>query len=98
MQRLYVGLISLLIAAMLVAVLVVPPSRALGFGGVANFDLAFAIGMAGMLMTLFSNLATALYRARGLYGRAVWVQCAAMLVSQIAQVIKAHSDKQGGAA
>jgi tetrahydromethanopterin S-methyltransferase subunit F len=87
MQRVYAGLLSVLIAAVLAGVALVPPSRALGFDGVANFDLAFAIGLAGMLMTLFSNLATALYRARGLYGRAVWVQCAAMLASQIAQVI-----------
>jgi hypothetical protein len=87
MQRIYLGLISILAAAVLVGVLVVPPSRALGFRGVADFDLAFAIGVAGMPMTLFYNPATALYRARGLYGRAVWVQCAAMLLSQIAQVI-----------
>jgi hypothetical protein len=87
MQRVYLVLLSVLVAAVLTGTFLVPPSRALGFGGVANFDISFAIGMAGMLMTLFSNLATALYRARGLYGRAVWVQCAAMLVSQIAQVI-----------
>src|SRR6185312_6735773 len=39
-----------------------------------------------MLMVMPSNLASGLYRARGLYGRAVWIQCAAMLAAQLAQV------------
>ena len=43
----------------------------LGFRSVAQFDLAFGIMVVGMLLTLPVNIAAALYRARGLYGRAV---------------------------
>jgi O-antigen/teichoic acid export membrane protein len=42
---------------------------------------------AGMLLTLPSNLVTGLYRARGLYGRAVWLQCVAMLIAQLGQLV-----------
>src|ERR1700738_5254942 len=42
---------------------------------------------AGTLMTLPSNLVSGLYRARGLYSRAVWLQSGAMLVGQLAQLI-----------
>ena len=38
---------------------------------VAHFDAAFVVMAVGMLLTLPSNLVAALYRARGLYGRAV---------------------------
>src|SRR6185437_13840561 len=58
-----------------------------GFLAVTDFDLSFVIMTAGMVLLLPSNLATALYRARGLYGRAVWITCAAMLASQLAQVV-----------
>ena len=47
------------------------PSVMLGFRSVAQFDLAFSIMVVGMLLTLPVNIASALYRARGLYGRAV---------------------------
>ena len=40
-----------------------------------------------MLLLLPSNLATALYRARGVYARSVWIQCAAMLAAQMAQAL-----------
>ena len=43
----------------------------LGFRSIAQFDLAFGIMVVGMLLTLPVNIAAALYRARGLYGRAV---------------------------
>ena len=48
--------------------------RCSDFGSVAHFDAAFVVMAAGMLLTLPSNLVAALYRARGLYGRAVEVQ------------------------
>jgi hypothetical protein len=83
----YFALTGLLIAAVLVGILLIPPSHLLGFGTVAHFDVALAIMLPGMLLILPSNLASALYRARGLYGRAVWTQCAAMLVSQLGQAV-----------
>jgi hypothetical protein len=86
-QRIYLGLTFTLVAVVVGGTLLVPPSRALGFQKIANFDAAFAVSVAGTLMLLPSNPISALYRARGLYGRAVWVQCAAMLASQLAQVV-----------
>ena len=41
----------------------------------------------GMLLTLPSGLVAGLYRARGLYGRAVWLQSWATLVGQVAQLV-----------
>ena len=46
----------------------------LGFQATSHFDAAFIVMTAGMLLTLPSNLVSGLYRARGLYGRAVWLQ------------------------
>ena len=43
----------------------------LGFGAIAQFDLAFGAMVVGALLSLPVNIVTALYRARGLYGRAV---------------------------
>ena len=40
-----------------------------------------------MLLTLPSGLVSALYRARGLYGRVVWLQSFATLIGQAAQLI-----------
>src|SRR5262249_51638839 len=39
------------------------------------------------LLLLPSNLPTALYRARGHYGRVVWFQCGGMLAAQLAQLL-----------
>jgi O-antigen/teichoic acid export membrane protein len=87
MQRLYVALSAVLIALLLIGVAVLRPSRVLGFGGIADFDISFVIMTAGMLLWLPSNLASGLYRARGLYGRGAWIQSAAMLTCQVAQVV-----------
>jgi O-antigen/teichoic acid export membrane protein len=40
----------------------------------------------GMLLTLPANLASGLYRVRGQYGRTVWLQNAALMLGQIAQI------------
>jgi O-antigen/teichoic acid export membrane protein len=86
MQRLYVVLAGVLVALLLVAVVLLRPSRVLGFQAIAGFDVAFVIMTVGMLLWVPSSLASGLYRARGLYGRATWIQSAAMLMAQIAQV------------
>lgn len=87
MQRLYVVLAGVLIALLLAGVVLLRPSRVLGFGGIADFDLSFVTMAGGMLLLLPSNLASGLYRARGLYGRAAWIQSAAMLTCQVAQLV-----------
>src|SRR6185437_13183932 len=86
MQAIYLGLSGVLIVAIVIGVLLLRPSAVLGFRSMAEFDVSFVIMTAGMLMVMPSNLASGLYRARGLYGRAVWIQCAAMLAAQLAQV------------
>ncbi len=87
MLRLYFFAAGLLIAASLAAMAIFPPSRLLGFAGVPHFDAAFALMVGGMLATLPSNVIAGLYRARGLYGRGVWIPCAAQAVAQVAQVV-----------
>jgi O-antigen/teichoic acid export membrane protein len=86
MQVVYLGLSGVLIVGIVAGVLLLRPSAVLGFRSTAEFDVSFVIMTAGMLMVMPSNLASGLYRARGLYGRAVWIQCAAMLAGQFAQV------------
>lgn len=86
MLRVYLVLAAALIALALVGASLVRPADTLGFRATADFDPAFAVMMAGMLLTLPSNLVTSLYRARGLYGRAVWLQCAVMLIAQLGQL------------
>ena len=59
----------------------------LGFSAEPDFDLAFAIMTLGMVFTLPLNLASSLYRARGLYGRIVGVQSWGMAVGQLGQIV-----------
>jgi O-antigen/teichoic acid export membrane protein len=87
MLRIYVGLVGLLAVTLLAVTQVLPPSVVLGFQATAHFDAAFVIMTVGMLLTLPTNLVTALYRARGLYGRAVTIQCLALLASQLGQLV-----------
>jgi O-antigen/teichoic acid export membrane protein len=87
MLRVYFVAAGLLIAAVLAAIAIIPPSRMLGFQQVPHFDAAFTVMVVGMLATLPSNLVAALYRAHGLYGRGVWLPCIAQVVAQIGQVI-----------
>ncbi len=86
MLRIYVGLAGLLVMALLAVTQFLPPSAAFGFQATSHFDAAFVVMTAGILLTLPNNLASALYRARGLYGRAVKIQSAAMLASQLGQL------------
>lgn len=86
MLRIYFVLTGLLIFLLLLATFLVPPSASLGFATIPHFDLAFAVMVLGMLLTVPTNLATALYRARGHYGRAVRLQSWAMLVAQLGQL------------
>jgi O-antigen/teichoic acid export membrane protein len=85
--RVYLGLGGLLAVLVLAGALLVSPSTAFRFQAIADFDAAFVVMAAGMLLTLPSGLVTGLYRARGLYGRAVWLQSWATLAGQIGQLI-----------
>jgi O-antigen/teichoic acid export membrane protein len=87
MLRIYFGLVGALVLLLLVVTQLLPPSVVLGFQATSHFDVAFIVMTAGTLLTLPSNLVSGLYRARGLYGRAVWLQSGAMLVAQLAQLI-----------
>jgi O-antigen/teichoic acid export membrane protein len=85
--QLFVFVAALLAALLLIVFAVVAPSRALGFSGQPDFDLAFMIMTLGMVLTLPGNLASALYRARGFYGHVVAVQACGTAVGQLGQVI-----------
>jgi len=87
MLRIYLGLIAALTLPLLVGAALLAPSTVFGFVTVSHFDAAFVVMAAGMLWTVPSNLVAALYRARGLYGRAVKVQNAAVLVGQLGQLV-----------
>jgi O-antigen/teichoic acid export membrane protein len=87
MLRIYFGLVGVLVVVLLAAAWLVPPSAAFGFRAIQQFDAAFIVMTLGILLTLPNNLTSALYRARGLYGRAVKIQSAAMLVSQLGQLV-----------
>ena len=75
-----------LIALVLVGTYLLAPSAVLGFQAIPNFDATFVLMTAGMLLTLPSNLVSGLYRARGLYGRAVQLQNWGTLFAQLAQL------------
>lgn len=65
----------------------VAPSKIFGFSSEPGFDLAFAIMTLGMVITLPVNLASSLYRARGLYGRIVRVQAWGTALGQLGQIV-----------
>lgn len=87
MLRIYFGLAGLPIVLVLLGAQLLRPSVLLGFQATPNFDEAFLVMIVGTLLTLPSNLASGLYRARGFYGRAVWLQCAGMLIAQLVQLV-----------
>jgi O-antigen/teichoic acid export membrane protein len=89
MLLVYWGLVGFLVVLLLVGTQLVSPSAVLGFQTVANFDAAFVVMTAAMLLTLPSGLVSGLYRARGLYGRAVRLQNWIMLLAQLGQLIAA---------
>src|SRR3984957_12818808 len=86
MLRIYQGLVGCLVILVLVGTRFVSPSAALGFRAISDFDAAFLVMTVGLLLTLPSNLLSGLYRARGLYGRAVNVQSVGMLLAQVMQL------------
>jgi len=85
--RIYLGLGGFLVIVVLAAALLVSPSAVFRFQSVANFDAAFVAMAAGTLLTLPSSLVAGLYRARGLYGRAVWLQGWATAAGQLGQLV-----------
>lgn len=87
MRRIYLSLAGILIVLLLAGTQLVLPSTVLGFQAISNFDMAFVVMTAGMLATLPSGLVSGLYRARGLYGRAVRLQNWGMLVGQLGQLV-----------
>lgn len=87
MLRIYFGLAGTLVVLLLVCTQLVSPSTVLGFQTISNFDGAFAVMAGGMLLTLPSGLVSGLYRARGMYGRAVRLQNWALLAGQMGQLV-----------
>ncbi len=87
MLRIYRGLAGSLVILVLAGTQLVSPSAVLGFSAISNFDMAFVVMTAGMLLTLPSGLASGLYRARGLYGRAVGLQSWGLLAGQLGQLV-----------
>jgi len=85
--QLFAMLTALLVVGLLILFALIPPSHALGFTGQPDIDLAFLIMTLGMISTLPMNLASALYRARGRYGRVVAVQAWGTAVGQVGQVV-----------
>jgi O-antigen/teichoic acid export membrane protein len=86
MLRIYLGLAGTLAILLMIAAQFLSPSVMLGFRSIAHFDLAFGIIVVGMLLTLPANIAAALYRARGLYGRAVKLANLAMMSALFGQL------------
>jgi O-antigen/teichoic acid export membrane protein len=87
MLRVYLGLVAALGGLLLIAPYFLPPSEMLGFRDTPHFGSAFVVMTVGALLLLPSNLPTALYRARGRYGRVVWFQSGGMLAAQLAQLL-----------
>jgi len=87
MTRIYLALVGALVVVLLCAMFIFPPSASLGFAAIPQFDIAFGAMVVGILLTVPANLAAALYRARGYYGRAVRLQCVAMLLAQLGQLV-----------
>jgi O-antigen/teichoic acid export membrane protein len=85
--QLFVCFTIVLAVALLAICALFTPSRVLGFPVEQHFDIAFVIMMLGSVLTLPSNLPSALYRARGLYGRIVGVQAVGTAIGQIGQIV-----------
>lgn len=87
MLRIYLGLAGLLVILVLVGAQLISPSAVLGFKAIPDFDAAFIVMTAGMLLTLPGGLVSGLYRTRGLYGRAVRLANWSTLAAQLGQLI-----------
>jgi O-antigen/teichoic acid export membrane protein len=87
MLWIYCGLVAVLGALLLIGAYVLPPAGIFGFGATPHFDAAFVVISLGSLLLLpLASLPSALYRARGDYGRMVWLQNGGMLASQLVQL------------
>jgi O-antigen/teichoic acid export membrane protein len=87
MLRIYLSVIAVLGIVLIGGTQLWSPSAVLGFRASSDFNSAVVVMMLGMLVTIPANLASGLYRVRGRYGRAVWLQNAALVLGQVAQVI-----------
>jgi O-antigen/teichoic acid export membrane protein len=85
--RIYLGLAGVLALIVLASAQLFSPSVVFRFGPIAGFDAAFVVMTVGMMLTLPASAVAGLYRARGLYGRVVWVQAAGTLLGQIGQLV-----------
>ena len=83
----YLGLGGVLAVVVLAGAKLFSPTIVFKFQAVADFDAAFVVMAVGMLLALPSSLVGGLYRARGLYGRAVWLQGWATAAGQVAQLV-----------
>lgn len=81
------GYMALLIFLMSVTFAVVSPAKILGFGAEPHFNASLAIMAVGMASMLPSGLASALYRARGSYGRISSLQALGLGLGQLGQVV-----------
>ena len=86
MLRIYVALVAGLGVLLCGVIYLAPPSVVLGFRATPTFDAAMLVMTLSMLLSVPANLAAGLYRVRGQYGRIIWLQNAALLFGQIAQV------------
>ncbi|MBR0688897.1 hypothetical protein JQ594_23435 [Bradyrhizobium manausense] len=86
MLLIYLAIVAGLGILLCAAVYVVPPSAVFGFHAMPTFDAAMLVMTLGTLLSLPANLGSGLYRVRGQYSRAVWLQNAALLFGQIAQL------------
>jgi len=85
--QLFIWFTALLAVVLLCAFGLVAPSKLLGFSREPDFDVAFAVMTLGAVFTLPVNLASSLYRARGLYGRIVRVQAWGAAAGQLGQIV-----------
>jgi O-antigen/teichoic acid export membrane protein len=87
MRRSYFIIVAFTAVVLLAGTQFISPSAVLGFQAIPNFDIAFLVMTGGMLFMVPAGLVSGLYRARGLYGRVVWLQNLGMLIAQLGQLI-----------
>jgi O-antigen/teichoic acid export membrane protein len=85
--QLFVWFTALFAVALLTIFGLAAPSKVLGFSAQPGFDVAFTIMTLGVVFTLPVNLTSALYRARGRYGRIVSVQAWGTVAGQLGQIV-----------
>jgi O-antigen/teichoic acid export membrane protein len=85
--QLFVWFTALFAVVLLTIFGLAAPSKVLGFSAEPGFDVAFTIMTLGVVFTLPVNLTSALYRARGRYGRIVSVQAWGTVAGQLGQIV-----------